>query len=127
MKLGRRPKSFLQTESTSAVKFRPSGNNVYLFPACLQCSHNLLQLLVLPAAQQVTPNLDAFFSAMSLLSSTRFVTSQVFDAVGLAEIKMEALFGRETQTLRLKKSFHERFLYSLKLTYLTEGVTNYFI
>ena len=54
--------------------------------------------------------LETLLSAITLLSSARFVTSQPCNAIVLAERKMETLFGRQIRTLRLEKYPMQRVL-----------------
>ena len=54
--------------------------------------------------------LETLLSAITPLSSARFVTSQPCNAIVLAERKMETLFGRQIRTLRLEKYPMQRVL-----------------
>ena len=56
--------------------------------------------------------LETLLSAITLLSSVRFVTSQRCNANVLAERKMETLFGCQIRTLQLKKYPMQRVLLS---------------
>ena len=61
---------------------------------------------------KVISRLETLLSAITLLSSARFVTSQPCNAIVLAEHKMETLFGCQIRTLWLEKYPMQRVLLS---------------